>query len=60
MHMYGGTIRNNIAANGGAINVAYTGEVTLYGGTITGNPVKNGGHGSAIYSAGSLVRAANV
>lgn len=60
MHMYGGTIRNNIAANGGAINVAYTGEVTLYGGTITGNTVKNGGHGSAIYSAGSLVRAANV
>lgn len=60
MHMYGGTIKNNIAINGGAINVAYSGKVTLYGGAITGNSVVDGGLGKAIYSAGTLIRAANV
>ncbi|MBQ7596166.1 MAG: hypothetical protein IJU45_05825 [Clostridia bacterium] len=59
MHMYGGQIRNNNARNGGAINIGMSGFVTLYGGTITGNTVQAGGFGGAIYSGGTLVRAAN-
>lgn len=59
MHMYGGIIRNNIARNGGAVNIGMSGFATLYGGTISGNSVASGGFGSAIYDAGTLVRAAN-
>lgn len=60
MNMYGGTFKDNIAVNGGAINVAATGNLTMYGGLITGNSVQNGGKGKAVYSAGTITRAANI
>lgn len=59
MYMYGGTIRNNLSANGGAIYVPIGGSVHLYGGTITGNKLSGTGCGKAIYCAGSLTRAAH-
>lgn len=59
-HIYGGTYQNNKAVNGGAFNVTSTGSLNLYGGTITGNSVIASGLGKAIYSAGTLTRAANV
>lgn len=60
MYMYGGTFRNNIAVNGGAINVASTGKVTLLGGVISGNTVRPGGLGKAIYNGGTLSSKENV
>ena len=57
MYMYGGTLRNNNSANGGAINIANGGNVYLYGGTITNNYLIGSGKGKAIYCAGNLYRA---
>lgn len=59
MYMYGGTIKNNFATNGGAINIAAGGYVYLYGGTITSNYLSGSGNGKAIYCAGNLIRAAH-
>ena len=59
MYMFGGTIRNNGSANGGAINIAAGGNAYLYGGTITNNRLIGSGNGKAIYCAGNLYRAAH-
>lgn len=54
MHMYGGTICNNISTYGGAIYVKNTGKLNTYGGVIAGNTSTNGG--KAIYSLGRVTR----
>lgn len=59
MYMFGGTIRNNNSANGGAINIAAGGNVYLYGGTITHNSLIGSGKGKAIYCVGNLYRSAH-
>lgn len=43
MNMYGGTIANNTATNGGVIYSACGGTFNLSGGTISGNTANNGG-----------------
>ena len=59
MYMYGGTITQNFAANGGGINIGTSGKAYLYGGTITKNYLVGGGYGKAIYNQGVLTRAAH-
>lgn len=43
VNMYGGTIANNTATNGGVIYSACGGTFNLSGGTISGNTANNGG-----------------
>ncbi len=57
MYMYGGVIRNNFAANGGAVNIAPTGSLYLYSGLITNNFLSGKGYGKAIYCQGNIIRA---
>ena len=59
MYMFGGTIKNNLASSGGAINISTGGYAYLYGGTITNNLLTGSGCGKAIYCAGNLTRAAH-
>ncbi len=54
MHMYGGTIYNNISTYGGAVYVKTAGQVNLMGGVIYGNTSVNGG--DAIYAEGKVTR----
>ncbi len=59
MYMFGGTIRNNLSANGGAVKVNAGANLYLYGGTITNNMLTGSGYGKAIYCAGNITRAAH-
>lgn len=54
MHMFGGSIVNNISAFGGAIFVRNGGVLNLYGGVIADNTSANGGN--AVYSEGTVVK----
>lgn len=55
MHMYGGTICNNISTYGGAIYVnRSTAKLNTYGGVIANNTSTHGG--AAVYSAGKVTR----
>ncbi|MBQ8782403.1 MAG: hypothetical protein IJZ57_01345 [Clostridia bacterium] len=59
MYMFGGTIKNNLATSGAAINISTGGYAYLYGGAITNNQISGTGLGKAIYCAGNLIRAAH-
>ena len=55
-NMYGGTIKNNTAKNGGAFFSTTGGTINMTGGTISGNTAtqsSNDAGGGAIYMRGS-------
>ena len=54
VNMYGGTIANNKAQNGGVIYSSCGGTVNLVGGTITGNNATNGNGGVINMSGGTI------
>ena len=54
MEMYGGTLRNNTSAYGGAVYVAQNAFLNLYGGVIAGNTSSHAG--DAVYSLGKVTR----